>query len=58
MRREDHRLKAYNVTVSYCGTFDIQYVFKVCRQYEITGASNKNKGTEVNATLAPTTQPP
>jgi hypothetical protein len=43
--REDHRLKAYHVTVSYRGIFDILYVFTVCNQHEISDASNKQQKT-------------
>jgi len=53
MRREDNRLKAYHVSVSYRGIFDILYVFTLCNQHEITDVSNKNKWIEVYATLAP-----
>ena len=47
MRREDNRLKAYHVSVSYRGIFDILYVFTLCNQHEITDVSNKNKWIEI-----------
>jgi hypothetical protein len=53
LERDDQRLKSYHVTVSFCGIIDILYVFTVCSQHEMTDASNKNKTTEVTATLAP-----